>query len=131
MTLVPTVVEVVQERQARTPGVRAERQHLARAVGLVEDVPPVGQRHRVRVAVPAHPAQRTEIVVESPVLLHQHHHVLDVQDGTGAPVGGDRGGAGDARRQHGRGSGGAGADPELKKTAAADLRHGAQCTPGR
>jgi hypothetical protein len=73
---VPAVVQVVQERQTGTPDVGVEGRHLTRAVGLVEHVS---------------------------VLLHKHDHVLDGGDGTGAAVGRDRGRAGDARQQQGRG----------------------------
>ena len=54
------------------------------AVGLVPHRLATGQRHRVRIAEPAHAAHRAEVVVERAVLLHQHDDVLDVLDACGS-----------------------------------------------
>src|SRR5690606_15379435 len=69
------------------------------------------------VAEAAHAHERAEVVVERAVLLHQDDDVLDVLDGAGLVVGGDRECAADARRK-GRerergGTGGGGAGEEL------------------
>ena len=63
---------------------------------------PLGQRHRMRIAEPTHSAHHAEVVVERPVLLHQHHDVLDVPQRPCRPVRRDRQRAGDAVRQHRR-----------------------------
>jgi hypothetical protein len=79
------VVEVaevldVTGRATRQRGLfpQGERQHR-RAVptGLLEHTPPAGQLQRMRVGEAAYPAQRAQVVVERPVLLHQHDDVLD------------------------------------------------------
>ncbi len=91
--------------------------HLAVLVELLPHVEPVGQRDREAVAEAAHALQRAEVVVERTVLLHQDHDVLDVLDGAGLVVGGNRERAADGRRK-GRerergGAGGGGAGEEF------------------
>ena len=99
---VPAVVEILDEGQRQVADVGAERRHDGRAVGLVPDRLAAGQRHRMRIAEPAHAAHHAEVVIERPVLLHQHHDVLDVLERAGRPVGRDRQRPSDAVRQHRR-----------------------------
>lgn len=117
---VPVMVQVIEERQAEVSRVRAEGQHLARAVGLVPDVLAARQPHRARVTEPANAAQGAEVLVERAVLLHQHDDVLDVADRPGAPVCGDRHRTVNAGEQHAR-RGGAAA--KLQESAAVDCAH--------
>gem|GEM_PF-4407122 len=122
----PWIRDVLEEGQSEVGQVGAEGQHL-----VLQTLPgrlsphrlAVADRHRVRVAVAADAAQRAEVVVEGSVLLHQDDDVLDVLDRPRAVVALDRGGPGDARREH-RGGGGTQAD--LQEAAAAQVRHGAQ-----
>ena len=55
-------------------------------------------------------------MVEGPVLLHQHDDVLDIAQGSGGVVGGDRHGLADAGRHGHRGRGG---EAGLEELAAA------------
>jgi hypothetical protein len=62
--------------------VHVERQLVALRVlrvRLVPDRPAAGQGEHVRVAEAAHPRQAAEVVVERPVLLHEHDDVLDLR----------------------------------------------------
>jgi hypothetical protein len=87
------------ELQTELVRVGPERQHVLGAVGLVPHRLAAGQRHRVPVAETAYPAQRSEVVVERPVLLHQDDDVLDVAQGSGTAVRRDARRPGDARGQ--------------------------------
>jgi hypothetical protein len=121
MSVVPAVREVLDELQAQVVGLGAERQDLlAFGVRLVPDGLAVLQRHRARVAEAANSPERAEVVVEGPVLLHQDDDVLDVLDRPRAVVGRECGGALDAVRQGGEGSGGA---RELQESAPVDIGH--------
>ncbi len=118
----PVVVEALEVLHAEVVGRRPERQRLlARVVGLVPDGLAAGQGHRARVSEASDAAQRTEVVVEGTILLHQDHDVLYVGDGAGRPLRGDGGGARDALVEHGQGGGAAG---ELEKAAAVEFCHG-------
>ena len=117
---VPVVGQVLDEGQAEVGVVGAERQHVLRAVGLVEHRLAAGQRRRVRVAEATDAAHRAEVVVERPVLLHQDHDVLDVLDRPLLAVSRNGRGAGDALRQHRQRGGAPG---QLQETATIDGRH--------
>src|SRR4029077_2437112 len=59
----------------------------ARLIGLLENAGPVLVSESLLVAEAADAAQRAEVVVEGPVLLHEDHDVLHVGDGPRPPVG--------------------------------------------
>ncbi|MNQ75757.1 hypothetical protein D3C85_905620 [compost metagenome] len=77
-----------------------------RLVDLLPDVASLGQRNREAIAEATHAHQRTEVVVERAVLLHQDDDVLDVLDGAGLVVGRNGQRAADARREGREGEGG-------------------------
>jgi len=111
---------VGQEREAEVLDRRAERHQLPCPVRLVPR--PLARRKPdgVRIVEAAHAAQRAEVVVERAVLLHEDHDVLDVGNGAGSAVRGDRERTGDARR-HGAGDG---ARPEhLQEGTARGIGH--------
>ena len=112
MTTGPAVVQILQEGQPQLLLGGVEGQNLTEQLGLVPDTLAVGQRCRRGVTEAAHTPQRSEVVVEGAVLLHQDHDVLHVAQRTGAVVGRQRGGLVDGAHQGGRGGGGAG---ELEK----------------
>src|SRR6266446_383706 len=85
----PAVRRVFDELQTEVRRRRAERKHDSAAVGLEPDRPSGGEERRPGIAESAHPAERAEIVIERPVLLHQEHDVLEVLDGARAPPRGD------------------------------------------
>jgi hypothetical protein len=99
------VVEARDELHAQVLGVRVVGQYVLAAVGLLPDRLLPRRRRRARVTETADTLERTEVVVEGPVLLHEHDDVLDVLDGAGAACGGDRGGALDAAGQRGEARG--------------------------
>jgi hypothetical protein len=68
----------------------------ARRVRLLEDGVPVLVGEELLVAEAADSAERPEVVVEGPVLLHEDHHVLQVGDGPAPAPGQSRG----RRRAH-------------------------------
>ena len=94
---------VVQAEHGLGPGgrrIQAEGADGGSVLGpLVPDRRAAGQLDGPGVAVAAHPAQRPEVVVERAVLLHQDHHVLDILEGAGDAVGGERERPGHRRRQ--------------------------------
>jgi hypothetical protein len=116
------VGEVVREEVAEVgPG----------GVGLPEDAVPVLPGEGLLVAEAADAAERAEIMVEGPVLLHEDHHVLEVGDGPGQVrrqrLGRRRAGG---RGRGGRpgadadGCGGGGAEPgRLQEAPSGDARH--------
>jgi hypothetical protein len=92
---------------------------LAGGVVLLPDLAAAGQRDGEAIAEAAHAAQRAEVLVEGAVFLHQDHHVLDVLDGAGLVVCGDRECLADAGREGGqRGGGDAGGGSALDESAA-------------
>lgn len=95
-------------------GAEFPRVLAAQAVRLVEDGLPAGERDAAAVTEPADALEAAEVVVETAVLLHEDHHVLDVLDGA-------RGGC----ARSGGGQRGAGRDPgaQRDKTSAADRCH--------
>ena len=117
---VPAVVEILDERERQVADVGAERRHDGGAVGLVPDRPAAGQRHRVRIAEPAHAAHHAEVVIKRPVLLHQHHDVLDVLAAARRTVRRDGERASDAVGQHRRRDAPA---RELKEPTPTDVPH--------
>jgi hypothetical protein len=60
--------------------IEVERREDIVAFGLVPDRLAARQRDRARIRKAAHAFQRSEIMIEGPVLLHEDHHVLDVPD---------------------------------------------------
>src|SRR5690606_41854393 len=100
-----------------------------RTIGLLPDRTPVGQGYGEAVAEPAHALERAEVIVERAVLLHEDHHVLDVPDGAGAVVGGNRQRPADAgpqrgeRRHAGGGDGAVAQEPALGRRGWRMLRH--------
>jgi hypothetical protein len=124
MRLVPPVVEILDESPRQVVGGRRdsgpEWRHHGRAVGLIPDRPAAGKRRRVRVAEPADTAHHAKVLVERPVLLRQHHDVLDILQRATRPVRRDGERASDAVRQHRR----RGAAPrELEKPPTTDRTH--------
>jgi hypothetical protein len=89
------------------------------ATGLMEHAIARGQRDRVGVAVATHPWHRAEVVVEGPVLLHQHDDMLHVADRARPVVGLDGRRPSNTRREQG---GGCCSSPDLKEPATADRR---------
>ena len=115
MPVVPAVRRVGQEHLADVRHLGPERQEYVVAVRLVPDRVAGGQRHRTGVAEAAYPAQRAEVVVERPVLLHQEDDVLDVLDRPVLVVGRDCGGLGQVER-HCPGNGRYAGQPEKGAT---------------
>ena len=90
----PEVVRHRTEREERRRRLRHARGVLVRL--LEHRVARSVQPHRARIAEAAHAAERAEVVVERPVLLHQDDDVLHVLDRSGDDVGLDRQGVPDA-----------------------------------
>ena len=111
----PVVRQVLDEGEAEVRLVRPERQGVAlRAAGLMEHRLARREGRGARIGEAAHPVQRPEIMIESPVLLHQDHDVLDIGDGAGGVVRRNGKRPADALRHHaGHGTGG----EELEKAA--------------
>ena len=74
----PAVRKVLEEDHPEVLHVRAERQHLGVAVGLVEHGLARRQGRGRGVPEAAYAAEGAEVVVEGPVLLHQDDDVLHV-----------------------------------------------------
>jgi hypothetical protein len=96
------VVEILDEGERQVADIGAERQHHVGAVGLVPNRLAAGQDRRMRIAEPTHSTHHAEVVIERPVLLHQHHDVLDILKRAGGPVRRNRQRASDAVGQHRR-----------------------------
>jgi hypothetical protein len=97
------VVEILDEREREVVAdVGPERRYDRGAVGLVPDRPAAGKRHGMRIAKSPHASQHAVVVVEGPVLLHQHDDVLYVPDAASRPVRRDRERVSDAVGQHRR-----------------------------
>jgi hypothetical protein len=122
----PAVVEVLDERQGQIADIGSERGHDGIAVGLEPHRLSARQGHRMRIAESAHAAQRAEVVIEGPVLLHQHHYVLDVPDRPRRPIGRNRERASDAVREQRRRDGAA---RELQEPTPVDVSHHTPPTP--
>ena len=104
----PVMREVFKELQAEIRCGGMKRQNVAGvAIGLVPDGLAVGQHNGTRIAVASNPAQRAEVVIKGPVLLHHDDDVLHIFDSAGFVVCRDREGASDAGGE-GSGSGGSG-----------------------
>jgi hypothetical protein len=97
----PVVRHVVRELEAQERRRWVERQQRAGAVRLLEHRVAGGQGHRARIAEAADAAQRTEIMVERPILLHQDDDVLHVLDRARHDIRLDRQGAPDGFRERG------------------------------
>lgn len=76
----PAVVKVAVDLVGELIGEQVP-QVRAGLVGLGEDAGPVRVGEDLLVAEPPDTAERPEVMVEGPVLLHEDHHVLDVADG--------------------------------------------------
>ena len=81
---------------------------------------PLGSVTGCGIAEPAHSAHHAEVVIERPVLLHQHHDVLDVPERAGRPIRRDRQRPSDAVGQHRRRDAAA---RELEEPAPTDVPH--------
>ena len=79
----PVVRQVADELVSKKGLWRTERQQRVSAVRLLEYRVTRRQSHRARIIEAAHPAQRSQIMIERAILLHQHHDVLHVLDRTG------------------------------------------------
>ncbi len=79
--------QVLEEGEPQVVGVRVEGQDVLGAVGLLPDGTAL-LAHRPRVPEAPHPSERTEVVIEGTVLLHQDDDVLDILQGPGAVMGG-------------------------------------------
>ncbi len=101
----PVVVEAGDELHAEVLGVGVVGQYVLVSVGLLPDRPVAGRCRGAGVAEAAHSAQGAEVVVEGPVLLHQHDDVLDVVDRAGTAGRGDGCGPRDAAGEGGEARG--------------------------
>jgi len=105
----PVVGQVLKELQAKIGRAWMEGQHVAIGVGgirLMPDAVASGQLDRSRVAVAAHAAQCTEVVIEGTVLLHHEDDVLHIVDAAGMVIGRNRERAADACGKGARGCAG-------------------------
>jgi len=84
LAVLPAMVEARETARVAAVVVEPERPGdppaIAVGAALRPDRSAAGQRHRARIRKAAHAPQRTEIMIERPVFLHQNHDVLDVHD---------------------------------------------------
>ena len=66
--------------------------HWGFSIRLIKDRLPIGLLQRIRIAEPAHSSQRSKVMVERTVLLHQQNDMLDVPQRTilGGPCASNR-----------------------------------------
>jgi hypothetical protein len=102
LAVMPVVRRSVGALRIADAAVQVERhQQLAVPHALLPHIAPLRQRNGEAVAEAAYAGERAEIMVESAVLLHQDHHMLDVPNRAGRIVGGDGEGALDGGREGG------------------------------
>lgn len=96
---VPIVSGVFDECQAQIGFVRTKRQHEAiriTRVRLMKHILAGGEFYGAGIAEATHAAQRSKIMIEGAIFLHQENHVFHILNAAGAVIGGDSQSARDA-----------------------------------
>ena len=90
MRCVPVVRQVFEKLQTKARRSGMKRHHVStRTCGLLPHRVAVRKLDGARISIAAHTAQRAKVVVESAILLHQDHDVLDIGEAACAVVGGN------------------------------------------
>jgi hypothetical protein len=77
----PIVRQILQKLESQFPRVRMEWQYIVTAIRLKPHGIAPGEHGRARVSETPDAPQRTEVVIEGSVLLHQDDDVFDILDG--------------------------------------------------